>query len=147
MKLIHFISKILKQKHPLVGIPVIIKNSNNEILLGKRSNKVFYPNMWGLPGGLVEKGETLQEAAKRELKEEMGIDIKIIKKSANIYEDFSKKECNLHLINIPIYAKIKRNKPKAKDETKKITWFKSSELKKMKLAYNHKEILKKEKII
>ena len=62
-------------------------------------------------------------------------------------EDFPKKECRLHLIDIPVYASIIDGIPKPKDETQKVKWFKSNEIKKMKLAYNHNEILKGEGLI
>jgi 8-oxo-dGTP diphosphatase len=147
IKLINLALKWFKQKYVIAGVPVIIQNSKKEILLGKRAKQIFYPNIWGLPGGMVEHGEPLRDAAIREIKEEMGIDIKIIKQSSKIYEDFPKKECNLHLVDIPFYAKITNGIPKPKDETKEVKWFKPEELKKLKLAYNHKEILKGEGII
>jgi hypothetical protein len=50
-------------------------------------------------------------------------------------------------VDIPFYGKIIKGIPKAKDETKEIKWFKLSEIKNMKLAYSHKEILKGEGLI
>lgn len=79
----------------------------------------------------------------------MGIDIKITKQSKNFYETLPNKKSPIHSLNIAFYAKITKDspKPKPKDETQEIKWFKPSEIKKMKLAYNHKEILKKEGLI
>lgn len=51
-----------------------ITNEKGEILLQKRSNS---DNIWGLPGGAVELGESIEEAAIREIKEETGLDIKV----------------------------------------------------------------------
>ena len=45
-----------------------------KILLTKRSaNQTFYPNVWDLPGGHLEAGESPETALVRELKEELGI--------------------------------------------------------------------------
>ena len=54
---------------PLVGVGVAIKD-DNRILLSRRANE---PNIgkWSVPGGLVELGEGVREAAKREMKEEL----------------------------------------------------------------------------
>ena len=59
-------------------IGVFILNDYGQILLQKRSrNKKNYPNMWALCTGHVEKNEDVQNAAIRELKEELGINISI----------------------------------------------------------------------
>lgn len=46
------------------------------ILLTKRSaTRRWFPGVWGLPGGHHESGETLDQTLKRELSEELGIEI------------------------------------------------------------------------
>ena len=50
-------------------------------------------------------------------------------------------------ITLPFHAKISKGTPKPLDETTEVKWINPKDLKKMKLAYNHKEILKDEKII
>jgi 8-oxo-dGTP diphosphatase len=144
MKLVY---KLIKQKYVYVGIPVIIQNSRGEILLGKRDAKMItYPNTWGLPGGMPEYGEKLADAAKREVKEEVGIDVEITK-LGKIHEYFPNKKCKIHGVDVVHYAKIIKGIPKPKDETSEIRWFKPSEIKNMNLAYDHKEILKEEGLI
>lgn len=143
-----FLSKFFEQRFVWVGVPVIIQNSQGEILLGKRkSNSLYYANYWGLPGGLADRGEKLIDVAIREVNEEIGVEIKVLKQSKKIYEVLPSKDSNLHTINIVFYAKIISGIPKAKDETSEVKWFKPSEIRKMKLAYTHKEILKGEGII
>lgn len=49
------------------------------VVLVKRSPKAkAFPNAWSLPGGFISEGETVQECAARELKEETGIDAKML---------------------------------------------------------------------
>ena len=54
----------------LPGAVVIILNDQNEVLLQHRTD-----GGWGLPGGLMELGESLEETARREVKEETGLAI------------------------------------------------------------------------
>lgn len=138
--------KLLFNKRVTPGVPAIILNSKKEILLEKRSKNLFmYPGMWGLPGGLIEYGETIEQAIKRELKEELGVDSNIIKYGKPTTE-LPNKKYKVQDLGIPVYCKI-FGTPKPLDETDEIRWFKPSEIKNMELAYNHKKILKQEEII
>jgi ADP-ribose pyrophosphatase YjhB (NUDIX family) len=60
---------------PTTRVSVIIVNSDKKILLvrHKKGNRQY----WALPGGRLDYGETFQECAVRELKEETGLDIKV----------------------------------------------------------------------
>lgn len=58
----------------LPGSVVIIVNDQNEILLQERHN-----GDWGLPGGLMDLGESFEEVAKREVFEETGLVVENLK--------------------------------------------------------------------
>ena len=77
-------SKVGHEKIMLVHAGGCILNENGEILLQRRGDC----NMWGLPGGTVELGETPQMAAIREVKEETGLDVEI-GELIGIYTDFN----------------------------------------------------------
>ena len=63
-----------------VGCGAIIINNRNEVLLLKRSSSSgTEPGTWSRPGGQVEHGEIAEEAVKREIKEELGIDIEVMR--------------------------------------------------------------------
>ncbi len=60
-------------RNPLLTVDAIIEIDNGIILI-KRKNP---PAGWAIPGGFVDYGETLEEAAIREMKEETSLDINL----------------------------------------------------------------------
>lgn len=64
------------------GVAVVIFNNQKQVLLQKRSDV----GLWGIPSGHVEIGETVSQAAIREVKEETNLDISI-KKIIGVYSD------------------------------------------------------------
>jgi 8-oxo-dGTP diphosphatase len=140
-------SQILRNRNIMVAVPVIIKNSKGEILLGKRNKKMpLYPSMWNLPGGIIYFKESLEEAAKREAKEEIGVEVKVLR-YGKPWMYFPTEECPTQSLNIPTYCKIIKGSVKAEDETSEVKWFSPKKIKNMKLAYNQKKLLKQEGLI
>jgi len=70
---------------PILCVDIIIKNHNGEYLLIKRANEPL-KGQWWVIGGRVLKGESLEQAAKRKVKEEVGLEIDNVE-SIGYYED------------------------------------------------------------
>jgi 8-oxo-dGTP diphosphatase len=62
-----------KKDHPRIGVAVVIER-NGQVLLVKRKN-AHGAGTWAVPGGHLEFGETPEECAVRETREEVGIAI------------------------------------------------------------------------
>jgi 8-oxo-dGTP diphosphatase len=80
-----------------VGVGVLVYNSAGKVLLMKRAG-AYGAGTWAPPGGHVEFGETAVETARREVKEETGIDIGNIE-VVGFTEDIVQSENN-HYITI-----------------------------------------------
>lgn len=127
----------MERKRPSVTVDAIILNEKGEVLLIKRKNEPF-KDCWALPGGFVEYGEKVEEATLREVKEETGLEVEIIKLH-NVYSD-PKRDPRGHTISIVYFCKIKGGKLKGSDDAKEARFFKFKE--DMPLAFDHLKILK-----
>ncbi|QUH26813.1 (deoxy)nucleoside triphosphate pyrophosphohydrolase [Serpentinicella alkaliphila] len=58
-------------------VAVILENEFGDILIAKRKKGKELEGYWEFPGGKVEKNETPENSLKREIKEEMNIDIRV----------------------------------------------------------------------
>ncbi|GGG26878.1 NUDIX hydrolase [Paenibacillus abyssi] len=82
-------------KH-IVSAATIVLNESNEILLIKGPRRG-----WEMPGGQVEEGESLKDAAIRETKEESGLDIQVTK-FCGVFQNVSGCICNTLFLGRPI---------------------------------------------
>lgn len=79
-------------------IAVFIINDRKQVLLQKRSpNKKFYPNKWALCAGHVDAGESLETAALRELKEEVGLDLSLKDLHSFFEREITIRSANSHI--------------------------------------------------
>lgn len=69
-----------------------IIEKGNRVLVVQRSDKMKLPLKWEFPGGKIEKGESERDCLKREIREELNIEIETVKRltpSTFIYPDIS----------------------------------------------------------
>ena len=111
----------MEQVYPELIVGALISNDKKEIFLVK-SHK--WGNLYCIPGGHIELGETIEEAVKREIKEEVGLDIEFEKvlfiQEAVFPKDFYKKK---HFIFLECICRTKSKEVKIdNDEIQKFIW-------------------------
>lgn len=79
---------------PIAGVSVVITNLGGDVLLLKHS---YGPKVWGLPGGGLKRGEDPLAAARREVREELGLALAQIEAIAVIEEVISGAPHTAHL--------------------------------------------------
>ena len=111
--------------HPLVGVGALIHDEEGRILLIKRR---FEPNKgrWSLPGGLLETGETLVFAGRREVREELGVEIEVeelFQVSEEIIKDAEGK-ARFHFVLVDFLAKLSGGATiTLNEESESFKWF------------------------
>ena len=94
---------------PIEVVCAIIINDKNEFLLCERGPNSSFSYLFEFPGGKVEKGETNEEALKREIKEELLADIDVLNYFTTVTHSYKKSSTNEDLtINLnAYYCKLK----------------------------------------
>lgn len=131
-------------KKPTLTVDAIIKVNDDKIVLVKRKNPP-YKGWWALPGGIVEYGETVEEAVKREVCEETGLEIEI-EKLVNVYSD-PKRDPRGHFISICFLCRKIGGTLRAATDAANVSIFSLKEVKNLKLAFDHKKMLEDAKLI
>lgn len=74
----------------MLTVTAAVISKGNKFLIARRSAKKHLAGYWEFPGGKIEDSETAEECLKREIKEELGININIVAffmKNIHQYED------------------------------------------------------------
>jgi len=113
---------------PQVAVGAVVFKQN-KVLLIKRG-KPPSQNEWAIPGGSVKLGETLQEAAEREIYEETGIVIRA-REPIFVFDMVQKDEADkirFHYIIIDLIAEYKSGKLLPGDDASDARWFAETEI-------------------
>ena len=73
---------------PIHVAVAVIRNARNDILISRRHADSHQGGLWEFPGGKLKRGESLQQALERELREELGIEIGAIRPLLEIEHDY-----------------------------------------------------------
>jgi ADP-ribose pyrophosphatase YjhB (NUDIX family) len=125
---------IERYKNPVPTVDIIIETEKGIVLI-KRKNQ---PYGWALPGGFVDYGESLEQAAVREAKEETSLDVELISQ-LKAYSDPSR-DPRQHTISVVFKARPIAGSAQASDDAMEIGFFNQDNLPET-LAFDHGKIL------
>ncbi len=114
---------------PRTGASVLVYDRDRYLLI--KRGKAPYKGHWSLPGGSQEAGETLEEAARRELKEETNLNAPALT-FAKIRDRINKDENDVlqyHFVLATFIAHEYTGTPKALDDADDIGWFTLEDMK------------------
>lgn len=127
-----------------IVVAAVVLYKNKVLLLQRSAKEKIYPGLWELPSGKRENLESSIEAVKREVREETGLNIEIIR-PLNIFEYLMEKDDLIKdTTQINFLAKIKgKYKVKISKEHDNFAWVDKKELSKYKISKEIKNTILK----
>lgn len=126
---------------PLAAVGAVVQRQGQVLLVcrGKPPAK----GMWAIPGGKVKLGETLQQAAEREIMEETGIQIKAHEPiyTFEVIERDASGRVRFHYIIVDLMADYVAGEVRVGDDAADARWVSGAEFKSMAAARHTRELL------
>lgn len=88
-------------RHPIPSVAVLARLADGGIVLIRRVDT----DRWALPGGMIDWGETVEEAARRELEEETGLTLLSVERLVGVYSS-PERDARAHSVNVVIAALV-----------------------------------------
>lgn len=119
--------RLFRKEHIVTSVVAVIIDERERVLLTKRSIPPF-KNMWVMPGGKIDLGEPILAALKREVDEEVGLEIEV-DGLIDVFEHVTPGEENCHYIILfyrcrPVHVELVHNP----DEVLEAIWVSRHEL-------------------
>ena len=127
--------------HPLVGVGAIVVE-RGRVALVKRARAPLRGE-WSIPGGMVELGETLAQAAEREVREETGLLVEI-GEMLGVFERIipdENRRTRYHYVLVDFLCKRVSGRFRASADAAAVRWFSREELAKLPLASDTSQVI------
>lgn len=121
---------------PLLAADCVVVDAHRRVLLIRRGHPPFKGG-YALPGGFVEIGETVEQAAVRELLEETGIKAGKVE-LIGVYSD-PERDPRFHAVSAAFLIRVRSATPVAGDDAASAEWV--ANWRKLTLGFDHKRVL------
>jgi len=124
----------LYPERPLIGVGVLIRDGDRYLLVRRAAEPDA--GLWSIPGGLVELGERVEEAAVREALEETGLEVEI-RDLLGVVDKIERDDAGrirFHFVIVDYLAEVKGGSLKASSDALEARWVRAEEFPKYRLS-------------
>ncbi len=130
-------------ERPLVGVGGVVVAENRVLLIRRGSPPL--EGEWSIPGGMLEIGESLREAVRRELEEETGLDVRV----HDLIEAFDRVtldahgKCCYHFVILDYLCELVSGEARAGSDVLDVAWALEEELDRFSLTPTATRVVKR----
>lgn len=128
---------------PILAVGTIVVR-NGCVLLARRG-KPPSQGKWSVPGGAVDVGESLEDAARREIREECGIEVELtdtIEVIQRITRDEARR-VRFHYVIVDYVARWVSGEPRPSDEASEVRWVRPEDLEALDMTAGTAEVVRR----
>ena len=123
-------------KTPLLTVDCVLRDARGRILLVTRSNSPFRGRL-ALPGGFVNRGESVEDACRREVREETGLKLNRLR-LVGVYSEPGR-DPRGPTCSVAFFASVRAATVKGGDDARDAAWV--ADWKSANLAFDHRDII------
>lgn len=115
-------------ERPILAVGTIVVR-NGRVLLARRG-RAPSQGKWSVPGGAVDVGESLEDAARREIREECGIEVELTD-TVEVIQRITRDEIQrvrFHYVIVDYVARWLSGEPEPSEEASEVRWVRPEEL-------------------
>lgn len=130
-------------EHPIVGVAAVVL-WDGQVLLVQRGREPA-KGLWGLPGGMLELGETVTEGVRREVWEECGVEIEV-GPLVGVFEPMQRDDAGrlrYHYVVLDYLARYVGGELQAADDADDARWVSPAELEGLPMLVETREMIKR----
>jgi ADP-ribose pyrophosphatase YjhB (NUDIX family) len=130
-------------EHPIVGVAAVVLRDGHVLLVqrGREPGR----GSWGLPGGMLELGETLAEGVRREVLEECGVEVEV-GPLVGVFEPMQRNDdgrVRYHYVVLDYLARYVSGEPQAADDADDARWVALDALERLPMLLETRAMIRK----